>query len=220
MVMFESSIIQSTACYVKRKTESDASGHDWFHAYRVWKLTQQIVKAEGANSFSAELTALLHDIADWKENGGDDEAGPQAAKQWLDSQKVPDDLTTDICHTIRYMSFKGANTPDPTLLSLEGQCVQDADRIDAMGAIGIARCFSYTGSKGRIMHDPRRVPQTHTTFEQYKAQDNTAITHFYEKLLLLKDRMNTPTGKQIAQARHDYMEQFLAQFFSEWEGQR
>jgi uncharacterized protein len=162
-----------------------------------------------------ELAALLHDIADWKLNDGDSSVGPKMAKEWLDSQGLEPPMTEHACRIIAGISFKGAKVKQPAL-SLEGQVVQDADRLDAMGAIGIARAFAYGGSKGRTIYDPAAKPAEHRTAKEFLKNNSTTINHFYEKLLLLKDRMNTPAGKQIAEERHRFMKEFLRQFYEEW----
>jgi uncharacterized protein len=164
-----------------------------------------------------ELAALLHDIADWKFHDGDLSVGPKKAKDWLDSQGVEHTISNHVCQIIAGVSFKGAGV-EPAPLSLEGQVVQDADRLDAIGAIGIARAFAYGGSKGRMIHDPAAKPAEHNSAEEYIRSCGTTINHFYEKLLLLKDRMNTPSGKTLALERHRFMEDFLRRFHEEWEG--
>src|SRR5688500_14539831 len=171
----------------------------------------RIAREEGADLFVVELAALLHDVADWKFAGGDHEAGPRAARRWMESVAARPATADHVCEIIAGLSFKGAGVATP-MRSLEGQIVQDADRLDALGAIGIARTFAYGGHKGQAMHDPALPPQLHDSFEAYKTNVGTTINHFYEKLLLLKDRMNTATGKRLAAGRHTYMEQFLEQF--------
>ena len=163
-----------------------------------------------------ELAALLHDIADWKAHSGDSTAGPRAAEEWLHSLAVDREVIERVCHIIANISFKGAAV-EQLPLTLEGQVVQDADRLDAMGAIGIARAFAYGGAKGRAIYDPEVRPIEHSTPEAY-LKGGTSVNHFYEKLLLLKDRMNTATGRAMAQNRHQFMEEYLQQFFAEWEG--
>lgn len=178
-----------------------------------------IARGERADEFVVELAALLHDIADWKFHGGDENAGPDKARRWLESQHVDEPTIERVCQIIKTVSYKGAGVSTPMKTS-EGMIVQDADRLDALGAIGIARTFAYGGHKGRAIYDPNEPPQMHETFEQYKNSQGHTINHFYEKLLLLKDRLNTQTAKKIAAARHKYMEDFLSQFFAEWEGRR
>jgi uncharacterized protein len=195
----------------------DSSGHDWWHIDRVRNTAVQIARQEGADPVIVELAALLHDIADWKFHGGDETAGPRAARDWLSQFPLPDQSLDHICDIIATLSFKGANVATP-MTTLEGQCVQDADRIDAIGAIGIARAFAYGGHKGRAMYDPEHPPTLHDSFEAYKRNAGPTINHFHEKLLLLRDRMNTTTAKAIADERHQFMEAFLQQFHREWDG--
>lgn len=214
--MDQYTIIQKTADYIQQEFANDSSGHDWWHIYRVWKNAITICEHEQADGFIVQLAALLHDLDDWKFNTSADET-PHRAKAWLDSLSVDSSITDAVCRIIMNISFKGANVANK-MDSLEGFIVQDADRLDAIGAIGIARAFAYGGYKNRLLYDPDSPPQLHDTFEQYKNNNSSTINHFYEKLLLLKDLMNTPTAKRIAQQRHEYMEQFLTQFMNEWEG--
>ncbi|MDN3955218.1 HD domain-containing protein [Sporolactobacillus laevolacticus] len=210
-------IVSRTADYVKSKFYGEGSGHDWWHIHRVYETSLQIMEREhhdGVNKEVVALAALLHDIADWKFNNGDDEAGPSVAAEWLESQQASPSVIESVCEIIRHLSFKGAGVPTP-MDNLEGKIVQDADRLDAIGAIGIARAFAYGGYKNREMFDSEILPQSHQTAEEYKAQQSTTVNHFYEKLLLLRDRMNTETGKKIAEERHHFMVQFLEQFFRE-----
>lgn len=209
--------IDLTADFVKTKLVGEGSGHDWWHTYRVWKTAQRIGRAENADLFVVELAALLHDIADWKFHDGDSTVGPEIARTWLTSLAVEKDIVEHVCRIIADISFKGAGVEEPTL-RLEGKVVQDADRLDAIGAIGIARAFAYGGSKGRLIHDPAIEPTKHVTAEAYITSTGTTINHFYEKLLLLRDRMNTATGKAIAEERHRFMEEYLRRFLEEWEG--
>ncbi len=209
-------LIDRTANHVRTILSGDGTGHDWWHVYRVWKMAQQIGQAEGANRLVVELAALLHDIADWKLHGGDSTVGPRMAREWLNSLGVEPSIVEHVCQGIAGISFKGAKAEQPTL-SLEGKVVQDADRLDAMGAIGIARAFAYGGAKGQAIYDPAIKPTEHRTAEAY-LKGSTTINHFYEKLLLLKDRMNTATGRAIAEARHQFMEDYLRRFIEEWEG--
>ena len=217
--MNERDIIQKTADHVRDLLAGDSSGHDWFHIERVRNTALTIARQEGADLFLVELAALLHDVADWKFAGGDHEAGPRAARQWLESMGVVAETIEQVCQIIAALSFKGAGVATP-MQSLEGQIVQDADRLDALGAIGIARTFAYGGHKGQAMHDPSIPPQLHASFEAYKNNVGTTINHFYEKLLLLKDRMNTAAGKRLAAERHAFIERYLEQFLAEWQGQR
>ncbi|HEX7963547.1 MAG TPA: HD domain-containing protein [Candidatus Saccharimonadales bacterium] len=220
--MTEADIIEKTRIYAEETLKSDTTGHDWWHVYRVWKLSLQLAKDEkGANLFIVQLGALLHDIADWKFTGGDLEVGPRKVKEWLDGLGVDPDVTEQVVYIVRHISFRGG-TNTHKMQSLEGRLVQDADRLDAIGAIGVARVFTFGGAMGREMYDPNHKPHDIKTFEDYKNQvkDNTSVNHFYEKLLLLKDRMNTDAGRRFAQERHDYMERFLDEFYAEWEGKR
>jgi len=217
--MNRTDIIQKTADYIRQEFSDDSSGHDWWHIYRVWKNAITICEhdAQRADSFIVQLAALLHDLDDWKFNDSGDET-PLRAKAWLDSLSIDQSITDAVCHIITQISFKGADVENKMDV-IEGFIVQDADRLDAIGAIGIARTFAYGGYKNRPMYDPDSLPQLHQTFEEYKNSNSDTINHFYEKLLLLKDRMNTPTAKRIAQQRHEYMEGFLHQFMSEWQGE-
>jgi uncharacterized protein len=215
--MDKQQIINQTAEYIKAKLAGEGSGHDWWHVYRVWKNAIHIVKLEQADLFVVELAALLHDIADWKFHDGNEEIGPQLSRTWLESLAVEEQVISHVCQIIQDISFKGAGVAT-RMKTTEGMVVQDADRLDALGAIGIARTFAYGGSKGREMYNPDLKPEQHNSFEQYKNSRGTSINHFYEKLLLLKELMNTDTAKAIAGKRHEVMEQFLQQFFQEWEG--
>ena len=212
------SIIDQTARHIRSLMASDSSGHDWWHIDRVRKTAVMIARGEHAHTGIVELAALLHDIADWKFHGGDETAGPRAAREWLQQFTISGDDTDHICDIIATLSFKGANVATP-MATLEGQCVQDADRLDAIGAIGIARAFAYGGHKGRLMYDPDDPPQPRDTFEAYKRNAGPTINHFHEKLLLLRDRMNTPTAKRVANQRHAFMETFLQQFHREWDSE-
>ena len=213
-----STIIQITIEYVKTALKNSEGGHDWFHIERVWKNTMLIAKEEDCDMELVQLAALLHDIADSKFHGGDEEIGPKTAANWLRSQNYPQDRIDRIASIIRAISYKGgANEHEDH--SIEFHIVQDADRLDAIGAIGIARTFNYGGFKNRAIYDPSIPPNLNMTKEEYKKSTAPTINHFYEKLLLLKDVMNTESGKRIAEQRHHYMEGFLNQFYSEWNGQ-
>ncbi|MBX2990668.1 MAG: HD domain-containing protein [Bacteroidetes bacterium] len=212
-------IIAATAEYVKAKLSGEGSGHDWFHVERVWKNARHIGTEEQVDMFIVELAALLHDIADWKFAGGDDSAGPREARTWLESLKVDEETIAHVCDIIMNLSFKGAGVKS-AMHTREGMVVQDADRLDALGAIGIARAFAYGGHKGSELYNPDVKPEFHTSFEQYKNSRGNTINHFYEKLLLLKDLMNTETAGKMAEQRHTVMEVFLEQFLAEWNGTR
>jgi len=216
--MDKQEIIEKTEKFVKDKLYGEGTGHDWWHTLRVWQVAKKIGKEEGADLFIVELASLLHDIADWKfQDGGDDSVGAMIAKEWLEKFNVDGKTISHICDIVVGVSFKGAEVKDK-LHSIEGKVVQDADRLDAMGAMGISRCFAYGGSKGRPIYDPNTKPTMHQSFEEYKQSNSPSINHFYEKLLLLKDRMNTKIGKAIAEERHKFMESYLDRFFKEWEG--
>jgi uncharacterized protein len=208
-------LVERVAAHIKARFQAESSGHDWYHIQRVWQLARQIAAQEGANGEIAELGALVHDIADWKFYGGDDSVGPREAERLLRSEGASDAVIVAVVDIVATISFKGAGVSTP-MRSLEGQCVQDADRLDAIGAIGIARCFAYGGHAGRLMHDPDEPPVLHQTAAAYKASKGASLNHFYEKLFLLKDRMNTATGRALAESRHRFMEEFVQQFLAEW----
>jgi uncharacterized protein len=212
-------VLEATLAYVRRTLEGEASGHDWWHIWRVRNLALRIGKEEGADLFIIELAALLHDIADWKFHGGDELKGSLVAEEWLTSLGVSQPIITHVQGILEIVSYKGAYVFAETLLTKEGQVVQDADRLDAIGAIGIARTFAYGGHAGREMHNPAIPPTLHRTAEAYKANTSPTINHFYEKLLLLKDRMHTQTARELAAERHRYMEEFLERFLREWDGE-
>jgi uncharacterized protein len=215
--MTPAAIIQKTADYVKQLLSGETTGHDWWHVYRVWQNALHIGKQEKVDMFVVELAALLHDIADWKFHGGDEKAGSRAAREWLMTQSVAPPVADHACQIIDDLSFKGAGVRT-AMKTKEGMVVQDADRLDALGAIGIARAFAYGGHKGQAIYNPDISPTLHASFEEYKKRDGTTINHFHEKLLLLKDLMNTQTGRRMAEQRHEYLVNFLEQFHLEWEG--
>ena len=215
--MNEEAILKQTEEYIKNKLSGEGSGHDWWHVYRVCKNAIHIGKHENTDLFVVQLAALLHDISDWKFNDGDDDVGPKLAREWLEKMQVEEDVISHVCKIIKEMSFKGAGVKTP-IHTKEGMVVQDADRLDAIGAIGIARTFAYGGHKGREIYNPNIKPELHDSFEKYKSGTSPTINHFYEKLLLLKDLMNTKTAKKIAEERHKFMEQFLNRFYKEWDG--
>lgn len=206
--------INKTILFVQDTLKNAEGGHDWWHIHRVWTNAKLIAKTENANTFVIELAALLHDIADSKFHNGDEEIGPATAGTFLQRIGIDDDTVLHVQNIIRYMSFK-ASFDKPAFHSIELAIVQDADRLDAIGAIGIARAFSYGGFKGREIYNPDLAPNLNMSKEAYKSTTAPTINHFYEKLLLLKDKMNTITGKQLAQQRHEFMEQYLEQFYLE-----
>lgn len=197
--------------------ENAEGGHDWFHILRVYNNALLIAQNESCNLEIVQLGALLHDIADSKFYHGDETIGPKKARDFLELEKVDPEVVRQVVLIIENISFKGGNFAK-TFNSIELDIVQDADRLDAIGAIGIARTFNYGGFKNRALYNPNILPNLSMTKEEYKKNEAPTINHFYEKLLLLKDKMNTITGKEIAQKRHEYMESFLAQFYDEWEG--
>jgi uncharacterized protein len=212
-------LLEKTITFVKQKLQHAEGGHDWFHIERVYKNALLIVKEEKCDLLIVQLAALLHDIADSKFNDGDETIGPAIAKKFLESQNVDQTIISHVVNIINNISFKGGNF-DQNFNSIELQVVQDADRLDAIGAIGIARTFNYGGFKNRSLYNPDIPPNLNMNKEEYKNSQAPTINHFYEKLLLLKDKMNTKTGKKIAQERHKYMEEFLMQFYGEWNGER
>ena len=217
--MHQEKIISNTITFVKEELKNAEGGHDWFHIERVYKNTLLISKEENVNVFVASLAALLHDIADPKFYNGDETIGPKIAQKFLEGQTVDEEIINHVINIIKHISFK--NSFDKTgekFTSKELKVVQDADRLDAIGAIGIARCFNYGGFKNRALYNPEIAPNLNMSKEEYKNSDAPTINHFYEKLLLLKDKMNTVAGKKIATSRHIYMEEFLKQFDDEWNG--
>ena len=211
----QKSILSATENYIRQTFETEGSGHDWWHIYRVWKLAVQIQKNEGGDLFIIEMAALLHDLDDWKLKSGNHLENK--TQQWLEKLEVTKVEQTKIIEVIQQISFKGAGVETPAL-SAEAKIVQDADRLDAIGAIGIARTFAYGGNKNRLIYKPEIKPEMHENFEAYKNSTAPTINHFYEKLLLLKERLNTDSAKEIAKGRHKFMEDFLQRFFEEWEG--
>lgn len=209
------SIIENTIAFVKEQLDGAEAGHDWFHVERVWKLSKTIAENEGGNTEVIELAALLHDIADPKFHHGDETLALKISKDFLERLNVQDEVIEQVLFIIKNISFKNRGEV-PQNLPLELQIVQDADRIDAIGAIGIARTFNFGGFKNNLMYHPDIQPNLGMSKEEYKKSNGTTINHFYEKLLLLKDLMNTPTAKKIASERHDFMLKFLDQFYKEW----
>jgi len=213
-------LIDTTVAFVKKTLADAEGGHDWFHIERVYKNALQIAQGEKAvDTTIVALGALLHDIADSKFHNGDETVGPKMATTFLLEQNVDSVIIEHVVQIIKNISFKGGNKAQ-TFTSPELDVVQDADRLDALGAIGIARTFNYGGFKNRKIYDPEIAPQLDMNPAEYKASTAPTINHFYEKLLLLKDKMNTKTGRKLAQDRHDYMVAFLEQFYGEWEGNR
>jgi uncharacterized protein len=216
--MTPTELLHKTAAHIRNLLSGDSSGHDWWHIDRVRRNALLLARAEGADLLIVELAALLHDIADWKFHDGDELAGARTAREWLTACRAEASTIDHVCEIIASLSFKGAGVPTE-MKSLEGKCVQDGDRLDAIGAVGIARAFAFGGHFGRQMYDPEIQPELHQSFQAYKAKGGPTINHFYEKLLLLKDRMQTVTGRRLALQRHQFMEQFLIQFFTEWNGE-
>lgn len=209
-------ILSRTIQFVKQTLEHAEGGHDWFHIERVYRNSVKIAENEDCNLLVVQLAALLHDIADSKFHNGDETIGPKVAREFLEQENVDIKTIEEVIAIIENISFKGGNF-EKKYSSIELDIVQDADRLDAIGAIGIARTFNYGGFKNRVLYDPNIAPKTNMTKEEYKKSEAPTINHFYEKLLLLKDKMNTKTGKKMAEERHRFMELFLAQFYSEWD---
>ncbi len=217
--MNQEKIVFNTIIFVKNELKNAEGGHDWFHIERVYKNTLLISKEEKIDTFVVSLAALLHDIADPKFFNGDETIGPKKAQIFLEKQNVNKGVINHVINIIKYISFKNSiDKNGKTFTSKELDVVQDADRLDAIGAIGIARCFNYGGFKNRALYNPEISPNLRMSKEEYKNSDAPTINHFYEKLLLLKDKMNTATGKKIATNRHIYMKEFLKQFDDEWNG--
>ena len=210
-------LIRKTADFVKATLADAEGGHDWFHILRVWNNAKLIAKNEDVNLLIVELGALLHDIADAKFHNGDETIGPEKARLFLKSHQVDEKTIAHVEKIIENISFKGGNF-NQQFHSKELEVIQDADRLDAIGAIGIARAFNYGGFKNRLLYHPEIKPNLHQTKEEYKKNNAPTINHFYEKLLLLKDKMNTETAKKIAAKRHQFMEVYLQQFYDEWNG--
>lgn len=207
--------LSETENYIKSYFQDEGSGHDWWHIHRVRNIALKLAKTEGGNVFKIEISALLHDLDDWKLNS---ESEASKTEKWLNDLGISDSEKMDILEIIGQVSFKGAGVENRAI-SLEAKLVQDADRLDAMGAIGVARTFAYGGSKGRLIYHPDEKPLMHNSFDAYKNNKAPTINHFYEKLLLLKDLLNTNSAKQMAEKRHQFMEEFLEQFYAEWENE-
>ena len=215
--MNKEQIILKTIEFVRNKLEGEGSGHDWFHIERVYKTALYIGQKEDCDLFIVELGALLHDIADWKFNENNVNKGAEVSQGFLRKLKVDEEIIEKVCKIVKTISFKGG-TVDSTQNTIEGKVVQDADRIDALGAVGIARTFAYGGFKKREIYNPQVKPMKFESFESFKKNDGPTLNHFYEKLLLLKDTINTDTGKILAKKRHDFMELYLEHFLNECNG--
>lgn len=218
--MNKSKIIQNTLSFVKDILKDAEGGHDFFHVERVYKNALLIAKEEKVDLFIVSLGALLHDIADSKFYNGDESIGPKKARTFLEGEQVNEEIIVHIENIIQYISFKSSFSSGKKFTSPELDVIQDADRLDAIGAIGIARCFNYGGFKNRQLYNPEIAPNLQMSKEEYKKSTAPTINHFYEKLLLLKEKMNTKAGRKIAHERHVYMENFLAQFYAEWNGEK
>lgn len=213
-------LIVQTEAFVKEHLATNEPGHDWQHVDRVRNTALRIAETEGGDKFIIELGALLHDVADHKFHGGDTKIGANVTRTFLISAHLDPEAIDRVCHIVEHISFKGAGEPN-RIASLEGKIVQDADRLDAIGAIGIARCFSYGAKEGRPLYDPEGIVVENASAKQNKHRHaSSSIHHFYEKLLLLKDRMNTKTGCEIAEHRHLFLTQYLEEFLAEWDGKR
>jgi uncharacterized protein len=213
-------ILRRTEAFVRERMHGDGTGHDWWHVHRVRRTALRLAAAEGADPYVVELAALLHDVWDHKLHGGDDTVAPREVRRWLEEAGTDAPTTEHVVEIVAGVSFKGAGVPTP-MRTPEGAVVQDADRLDAIGAVGIARAFAFGGSRGRPLHDPEGAPTPHATWEAYRAGTGTGATtdHFHEKLFLLRDRMNTAAARRLADARHRYMEEFLARLLAEWDGE-
>jgi uncharacterized protein len=211
-------LVSTTKSFVRTVLKNAEGGHDWFHTQRVYNNAVRIAASETVDLLVVELAALLHDIADAKFHNGDESLGPKMAGEFLFSQNTDSETIEHVVNIIRHMSFKNSLEQEPAFSSRELEVVQDADRLDALGAIGIARCFNYGGYKNRMLYDPDIAPNLEMSKEEYKSSEGPTINHFYEKLLLLKEQMNTVTGRRLAESRHQFMLEYLDRFFDEWEG--
>ncbi len=215
----DAATVGKLAAMVRKRMEGETTGHDWWHVYRVWKNSVYLAGRErGADLFVVQLAALLHDISDWKFNGGDTRKGARIAARMLKGLKVDAATADEVCRIVEGISFKGGF--GVALKTKNGGIVQDADRIDALGAIGIARTFAYGGSKGRQLYDPGVKPRRYRSFDDFKRSHarSTTINHFYEKLLLLRGGMNTAAARKLAMGREAFMKEYLRRFYREWEG--
>ena len=208
-------LLERAAVFAQSCLAGAEAGHDWPHTLRVWRNSRRILKGESADAEIVELAAIFHDIADVKFHGGDEEKGPALAAEFLMKEGFPEDRTVHVCNIIRHMSFKGGNEK-PAWSSFEMEIVQDADRLDAIGAIGVARAFHYGGFRNRPLYDPLIAPNLKMSKAEHRRSDSPTLNHFYEKLLLLKERMHTGTARTIAEKRHAFLEQFLHNFLEEW----
>ncbi|MFH0951912.1 MAG: HD domain-containing protein [Patescibacteria group bacterium] len=212
----ETEIIKKTVAFARKHHGADPGGHDWYHIERVWKMARKIARIEGADLFVVQLAALLHDVADWKDNG-DLQANARASRRWLRKLGVDNNTIKHVEHIVSHVSFKGAGVPDK-MPSLEGRVVQDADRLDAIGAIAIARVFAWGATRRRPIYIPTEKLTLHKSFRSYARSKPSGIMAFYERVLLHKNRLHTVTAKNIAGPRHEFMKAFLKQFFKEWKG--
>lgn len=215
--MEQARAIDLTASFVRARLGGEGTGHDWWHVQRVWRMAVRLAADEPVDRLVVELAALLHDVADWKFHGGDDEIGPRLAGEWLAGLGVDPAVIAHVREIVGDLSFKGAGVPRP-MRTREGAVVQDADRLDALGAIGVARAFAYGGHKGNPLHEPGVAPAPHETAEAYRSGSGSTVNHFHEKLLLLKDRLNTDTARRLAEPRHRFLAEFLDRFLAEWDG--
>ena len=218
--MTNNQLIEATKSFVKETLKNAEGGHDWFHTERVYNNALLISKTEDVSVYVVQLGALLHDIADSKFHDGDETVGPKMAREFLFKHNVDSNIIEHVVNIIKHISFKNSLDGKSGFTSKELEVIQDADRLDAVGAIGIAHCFNYGGFRNRPLYDPSIKPILKITKEEYKNSSSPTINHFYEKLLILKDKMNTKTGKQIAENRHQFMELYLKQFYDEWNGQK
>jgi uncharacterized protein len=215
--MTEQALIAAIADEVRSKLDGESSGHDWWHIHRVWQMTRRLGQHYNVDLLVVELAALLHDIADWKLHSGDEMVGPRVARLILEKHQVQEDVIRAVCSIISEISFKGARVPsEPS--TMEGKIVQDADRLDALGAIGVARAFAYGGYVRQTMHDPETQPVIHMSKEEYISNRSSTINHFHEKLFHLVERMNTKEAKGIASNRHEFMQEYIRRFHQEWDG--
>lgn len=214
--MDKQAFINRTAEYVRNVLEGEGSGHDWFHVQRVWKTAKYLGGQEKADLFVVELAALLHDIADWKLNDGDEKAGLKKVEDWLTQNELEKTVLEQVLFIVDNMSFS-KELEGKRIDTIEGFVVQDADRLDALGAVGIARTFAYGGNHSRPLYDPAIKPKFFDDFEEYKKYKTTSLNHFYEKVLLIKDRLNTESAKELGEKRHQFVENYLEQFLAEWE---